>query len=63
MHIALILPSALVQVIVAVPLPMPVTVPSDETVATLLLSLLYVTLLSVAFSGKTVALSLNVSVV
>ena len=55
-----VLPFDVFAVIVAVPEPTAVTVPSD-TAATLSLLVLHVTLLSVALEGVTVAVSLPVS--
>ena len=53
-------PSAVVAVIVALPLATAVTRPVLLTVATAVLLLVHVTLLSVALSGVTVAVSCNV---
>ena len=55
------LPSAAVQVMVAVPADTAVTTPLLFTVATLVFVLLHVTLLFVAFEGETVAVSVEVS--
>ena len=54
------LPSAVVTVMVAVPAPAAVTLPSASTVATLVLSLLHVTFLLVASLGVMVALRITV---
>ena len=58
MHSALLSPA--VAVIVASPAATPVTTPS-VTVATASLLLVHVTVLSVAFSGNTVAVSVSLS--
>ena len=56
-----LLPSAVVAVIVAVPIALAVTFPLASTVATMLLLLLQVTALLVVFSGLMVAVRVNVS--
>ena len=58
---AVLLPSAVVTVIVAVPDATAVTFPAVETVATLVLLLLQVTFLFVALLGETVAVSVSVA--
>ena len=58
-HVAVLLPSAVVTVMVAVPAPLAVTVPL-ETVATAVLELLHVTLVLDAFEGVMVAVSFPV---
>ena len=60
-HVAVLFePSEVVAVIVALPLATAVTRPVLVTVATAVLLLVHVTLLSVALSGVIVALSCNV---
>lgn len=58
---AVLPPSSVVAVIVAVPVPTAVTTPFSSTVATLSSLEEYVTFLLVAFSGKMVGTSLSVS--
>ena len=58
-HVAVNLPSFVVTVIVVAPNPTAVIVPF-ETVATLVSLEVHVTVLSVAFSGKTVAIKVSV---
>ena len=60
-QVAVLLPSAVVTVIVAVPDATAVTFPAVETVATLVLLLLQVTFLFVALLGETVAVSVSVA--
>ena len=60
-HVAVLLPSAVVTVIVAVPAAMAVTKPDVETVATDVLLLFQVTFLFVALEGETVAVSVSVA--
>jgi hypothetical protein len=60
MQVAVILPSAVLTVIVALPAAMAVTNPLDETVATEVELLLHVTDLLVALEGATVALNVSV---
>lgn len=57
---AVLFPSAVLTVIVAVPADFAVTTPLDETVATLVFDELHVTFLLVAFEGDTVAVSVSV---
>jgi hypothetical protein len=59
-QVAVLPPSCVVTVIVAVPAATPVTRPLFDTVAMLLLPLVHVTLLFVALSGFTVAVSPSV---
>ena len=54
-HFAVLLPSDVLTVIVAVPADFAVTTPDEETVATLVLDELQVTDLLLAFEGDTVA--------
>ena len=56
-QVAVLLPSTVVTVIVALPAETPVTKPLLFTVATEVLLLLQVTLLSVALAGKTISVS------
>lgn len=56
-HVAVLLPSEVLAVIVADPAALAVTVPSDDTVATEVLFDDHVTVLFVAFEGETEALS------
>ena len=60
-HVAVLLPSFVLTVIVAVPGVFAVTTPEDETVATVVLFEVQVTDLSVALLGETVAVSVWVS--
>ena len=60
-HVAVLLPSSVVTVIVAVPAAIAVTIPLSLTVATLGSLLLHVTALFVASEGVTVAVSCTVS--
>lgn len=60
-HVAFLLPSSVVTVIVVVPAPLAVTNPDAETVATEVLLLLQVTFLLVALEGDTVAVSCSVA--
>ena len=60
-HVAVLLPSFVLTVIVAVPDATAVTFPEELTVATLVLLLLQLTFLFVAFDGVTVAVSVSVA--
>ena len=59
-HVAVLLPSSVVTVMVAVPAPIAVTKPSSVTVAILLLELDHVTAWLSAFDGATVAVNCTV---
>jgi hypothetical protein len=59
-QVAVLLPSALVTVITALPADMPVTKPTEDTVATVVLPLLHVTFLFVALEGAMVAVNVSV---
>ena len=60
-HVAVLDPSVVVTVIVAVPAALAVTTPLEDTVATEVLLDDHVTDLSVAFDGNTVAVKVSVS--
>ena len=60
-HVAVLDPSVVVTVIVAVPAALAVTTPLEDTVATVVLLDFHVTDLSVAFDGRTVAVKVCVS--
>ena len=60
-HVAVLAPSFVVTVIVAVPAAFAVTTPLEDTVATVVLLDFHVTDLSVAFDGNTVAVKVSVS--
>jgi hypothetical protein len=60
-EVAVLLPSAVVTVIVADPVATPVTTPAELTVATELLDVVQLTVLTVALEGATVAVKLVVA--
>jgi hypothetical protein len=61
LHVAILPPSAVFTVIVALPMVFPVTTPLELTVATAVLLLVHVTVLFVVFVGITVAVSVSVT--
>ncbi len=58
--VAVLFPSSVVTVIIAVPTPTPVTTPLASTIATVISSELQVTSLSVAFAGKIISFNIVV---